>query len=149
MYLRALAGYEKALGPDHASTLDIVNYLGVLYCNQGKLAEAEQMYVRALAGKEKALGPDHTSTLYTVNNLGLLYRDQGKRKLAEAEQMYQRALIGLQNSLGSEHPNTMIVMKNMKALNLGNSTEAAERAHLIAPGPTGKVQRKRWWKFKK
>jgi len=57
MYVRALAGYEKTLGPDHTSTLDTVNNLGLLYRNQGKLAEAEQMYVRALAGKEKALGP--------------------------------------------------------------------------------------------
>lgn len=31
MYQRALAGYEKALGPNHTSTLDTVNNLGVLY----------------------------------------------------------------------------------------------------------------------
>jgi tetratricopeptide (TPR) repeat protein len=78
MYVRALAEYEKALGPDHTSTLLTVNNLSLLYGDQGKLAEAEQMYVRALAGREKALGPDHTSTLSTVNNLGSLYRDQGK-----------------------------------------------------------------------
>jgi hypothetical protein len=28
MYNRALAGYEKAWGPEHTSTLDIVNNLG-------------------------------------------------------------------------------------------------------------------------
>jgi hypothetical protein len=105
------------------------------------------MYVRAPAGKEKALGPDHTSTLSTVHNLGNLYGDQGK--LAEAEQMYQRALLGLQNSLGSEHPSIMIVMNNMKKLDLGNGKEAGERANPVIPGPTGKVRRKRWWRFKK
>src|SRR5437773_7526126 len=36
MYQRALAGKEKALGPEHTSTLDTVNNLGVLYRNQGK-----------------------------------------------------------------------------------------------------------------
>jgi tetratricopeptide (TPR) repeat protein len=72
MYYQALAGYEKALGPGHTSTLNTVNNLGLLYSNQGKLAEAEQMYLRALAGYEKALGPGHTSTFNTVNNLGLL-----------------------------------------------------------------------------
>ena len=60
--------------------------LGLLYLNQGKLAEAEQMYQRALQGREKALGAEHMSTLDTVNNLGILYRNQGK--LAEAEQMF-------------------------------------------------------------
>ena len=57
MYGRALAGREKALGPDHTSTLDTVNNLGILYGDQGKLAEAEQMYGRALAGKEKSASP--------------------------------------------------------------------------------------------
>ncbi|KAJ1715653.1 hypothetical protein NYO67_2124 [Aspergillus flavus] len=59
MYQRALVGKEKALGPDHSSTLGTVNNLGVLYKTQGKLKEAEEMYQRDLAGK-KALGPDHS-----------------------------------------------------------------------------------------
>ncbi|KAL5050527.1 nucleoside phosphorylase domain-containing protein [Aspergillus fruticulosus] len=71
--------------------------LGILYSDQGKLKEAEEMYQQALAGYEKALGPDHTSTLDTVNNLGLLYSDQGKLK--EAEEMYQQALAGYKKAL--------------------------------------------------
>jgi tetratricopeptide (TPR) repeat protein len=82
MYQRALAGYEKVLDPDHTSTLTVVNNLSLLYSDQGKLKEAEEMCQRALAGKEKALGPDHTSTLTVVNNLGVLYSDQGKLKEA-------------------------------------------------------------------
>jgi tetratricopeptide (TPR) repeat protein len=74
MCKRAVAGEEKALGPEHTSTLDTVNNLGLLYRAQGRLVEAEAMYERALAGKEKALGTEHTSTLDIVNNLGLLYR---------------------------------------------------------------------------
>ena len=45
MYQRALAGYEKALGPEHESTLDTVHNLGLLRKDQGKLAEAEAMIV--------------------------------------------------------------------------------------------------------
>ncbi|CAG8351730.1 unnamed protein product, partial [Penicillium nalgiovense] len=101
MYQRALAGKEKALGPDHTSTLDTVNNLGNLYSDQIKLNEAEGMYQRALAGYKKALGLDHTSTLNTVNNLGLLYSDQDK--LNEAEEMYQRALAGYEKALGPQH----------------------------------------------
>jgi len=47
MCIRALAGYEKALGPGHTSTLDIVNNIGIFYAVQGKLGEAEQMFARA------------------------------------------------------------------------------------------------------
>ena len=56
MYERALRGYENVLGPNHTSTLDIVNNLGLLYSDQGKLKGAEAMYQRALAGTEKTLG---------------------------------------------------------------------------------------------
>ena len=51
MYQRALDGKEKALGPEHTSTLNTVNNLDNLYKDQGKLAEAEKMYKRALNGK--------------------------------------------------------------------------------------------------
>jgi hypothetical protein len=47
MYLRALAGREKALGPDHTSTLDTIHNLDNLYGDQGKLDVAEQMCTRA------------------------------------------------------------------------------------------------------
>jgi tetratricopeptide (TPR) repeat protein len=51
MYVRALRGYEKALGAEHMSALNTVNSLGNLYKDQGKMAEAEELYVRALRGK--------------------------------------------------------------------------------------------------
>ncbi|KAJ5195473.1 uncharacterized protein N7498_008911 [Penicillium cinerascens] len=114
MYQRVLAGREKALGPDHTSTLNIVHNLGVLYSDQGKLKEAEEMYQRVLAGREKALGPDHTSTLDTVNSLSALYRNQGKLK--EAEEMYQRALAGYEKALGPHHRKTSWVKKRLGRL---------------------------------
>ena len=90
MYTRVLAEFEKALGLEHASTLLVVNNVGLLYYDQGKFDKAEQMYVRALSGQKKALGQDHLSTLTTIHNLGSLYRIQLKQD--EAEQMYKRAL---------------------------------------------------------
>ncbi|KAK4170949.1 hypothetical protein QBC36DRAFT_295822 [Triangularia setosa] len=114
MYQRALEGKEKALGPDHTSTLNTVNNLGSLYTAQGRLWEAEAMYQRALEGCEKALGPDHTSTLDTVNNLGGLYLDQDR--LGEAEAMYQRALEGKEKALGPDHTSTLDTVNNLGLL---------------------------------
>ncbi|KAH8807443.1 hypothetical protein F5884DRAFT_899840 [Xylogone sp. PMI_703] len=114
MYIRALQGYEKALGPDHISTLNTVNNLGSLYHNQDKLAEAKKMYIRALQGYEKALGPDHISTLNMVNNLGILYCNQGK--LAEAEKMYVRALHGKEKAFGPDHTSTLNTVNNLGIL---------------------------------
>jgi hypothetical protein len=70
MYLRALAGKETVFGREHISTLKTVNNLGVLYDNQGKLAEAEEMYVRVLTGFEQSVEPDHTLTLTRSSILG-------------------------------------------------------------------------------
>ncbi|PVH67512.1 HET-domain-containing protein [Cadophora sp. DSE1049] len=138
MYQRALQGCEKAWGPDHTSTLSTawgpdhtstlstVNNLGLLYADQGKLAEAEQMYQRALQGKEKAWGSEHTSTLDTVHNLGILYKNQGK--LVEAEQMYQRALQGYEKAWGPEHTSTLDTVNNLGILykNQGKLVEAEQ-----------------------
>ncbi|KAG7415776.1 Nephrocystin-3 [Fusarium oxysporum f. sp. rapae] len=117
MYKRALEGYEKALGQDHISTLNIINNLGVLYRDQGKLLEAEAMYKRAIEGYEKALGQDHISTLNTVNNLGALYVGQGK--LLEAEAMFKRALEGREKALGQDHISTLNTVNNLGALYAG------------------------------
>lgn len=101
VYLRALRGYEKIWGPDHAETLNTVNSLGVLYAKQGKLQEAEFMYNRALRGYEAALGPDHTETVRTVYNLGIIYADQGM--LQQAQAMFGRALHGYEKGIGPGH----------------------------------------------
>ncbi|KAH8704348.1 hypothetical protein GQ44DRAFT_778188 [Phaeosphaeriaceae sp. PMI808] len=101
-----------------------LHMLGILYADQGKLAEAEAMYSRVLQGKEEALGPKHTSTLDTINNLGNLYKDQGK--LAEAEAMYSRALQGKEEALGPKHTSTLNTVNNLGNLytNQGKLAEA-------------------------
>ena len=86
MYDQALEGYEKVLGPEHTSTLDIVHNLGFLYAARGQLNDAEAMLNRALGGREKALGSGHMSKLSTVHCLGLPHIDQGR--LNDAETMY-------------------------------------------------------------
>ena len=46
MWKRALVGYEKALEPDHPITLGVVQNLGTLYHDHGKINEAEMMFER-------------------------------------------------------------------------------------------------------
>jgi hypothetical protein len=114
IYNMVLARCERALGPEHTSTLDTVNNIGNCYADLGRLEEAEMMYKRALAGNEKALGLEHTSTLNTVNNLGNLYVDLGR--LEEAEMMYKRALAGKEKALGLEHTSTLNTVNNLGTL---------------------------------
>ena len=102
MYQRALQGREKARGPDHTSTLETINNLGLLYADQDKLDEAEEMYQRALQGYEKALGLENVAryrpALITIWNLGDLFAAQGH--VDKAKEMYSRACTGFQALLG-------------------------------------------------
>ena len=78
MYKRALAGKEKALGPNHTSTLNTVNNLGNLYSDQGKLDEAEQMYQRALLVYQRIYGPSHERVTATSEKLASTRLKKGK-----------------------------------------------------------------------
>jgi tetratricopeptide (TPR) repeat protein len=100
-YTRVLAGEEKALGPDHDTTISSVKRLGNLYRKQHKPDETEQMFLRVLASYEKSPGPNHASTLSTIRVLGDLYHGQGR--LDEAEQMYAR-LAGCEQFVGGDDP---------------------------------------------
>jgi tetratricopeptide (TPR) repeat protein len=70
MIRRAIKGFEDTLGPKHISTLLTIHNLGILYTDQGKLAEAEAIYNRALRGYKDALGLELASSyLLTLNTI--------------------------------------------------------------------------------
>ena len=127
-YLRALAGFEKAWGPDHTSTLDTVNNLGVLYKNQGKMAEAEAMYLRALAGKEITWGPDHKNTLDTRYNLANLFEE--KSMLQDAARHFELVVQGYTKLLGPEHSKTVDASERLKRCEAGSNGVAGNRYSL-------------------
>jgi tetratricopeptide (TPR) repeat protein len=118
MYQRALQGYEKAWGPEHTLTLRMINNLGLLYADQGKLVEAEQMYQRALQGYEKSLGIENITTyipaLNTIWNLGSLYKDE--MDLAKARIMYLKALAGYEKVFGPNHLKSHRLRDSIRAL---------------------------------
>jgi tetratricopeptide (TPR) repeat protein len=127
LYQRALAIWEKALGPQHPDVARSLNNLAELHVNQGKYAEAEPRYQRALAIREEELGPEHPDVATSLNNLAVLYRKQGK--YAEAEPLYQRALAIWEKALGPEHPDVATSLHNLAALyaKQGKYAEAESR----------------------
>ena len=69
MYLRALAGREKALGPDHISTLDTARNLEKLSADQGKTEQSRTVFQRAVLGQTKVRTLRHPHTLEVANDL--------------------------------------------------------------------------------
>ena len=69
MYLRALAGYENAWGPEHKQALDTRYNLGLLYKERSMFGKAVQQFELAVQGYTKLLGPEHSETVEALNQL--------------------------------------------------------------------------------
>jgi tetratricopeptide (TPR) repeat protein len=95
---------EKALGPEHPSTLTSMgNWAGVL-SSQGKYKEAEAMNRQTLARREKVLGPEHPDTLMSIYCLAhLLWTTH---RYNEALALYKSACSGYEAVLGMNHSTT-------------------------------------------
>ncbi|KAF3763155.1 hypothetical protein M406DRAFT_108502 [Cryphonectria parasitica EP155] len=95
------------------------NNLGLLYADQGKLQQAEDMYQRALRGYEKAWGSQHMmrhrSAINTTQNLGALLSLQGK--LAEAQMLYIQAHASLEALVGPSHKDVQAIQIVLMHLN--------------------------------
>ena len=114
LYQRALAIFEKVLGPEHPDVASSLNNLAALYEDQGRYAEAQPLFRRALAVNEKVLGPDHPDVATSLNNLAALYDDEGN--YAQAELLYQRALATWEKALGPDHPDVAACLNNLAGL---------------------------------
>src|SRR5436190_1454768 len=111
---RALAIYEKALGPDHPDVATALANLALSYQSKRDYARAEPLLQRALAIHEKALGPEHPDVASTLNSLAGLYRTRGD--YAHAEPLYQRALAIYEKRLGPNDPNVASILTNLAIL---------------------------------
>ena len=69
MYLRALIGYEKALGPEHKRALDIRYNLGLLYKVRSMPGNAVKQFELVVQGYTKLLGPEHGETIRALFQL--------------------------------------------------------------------------------
>jgi len=59
MYQRALIGKEKALGPEHTSTLNTVYAYGNIYIELNRVDQAKAFFERARDGYIRNLGPEY------------------------------------------------------------------------------------------
>jgi tetratricopeptide (TPR) repeat protein len=137
MYQRALVRKEKALSAEHTSTIDSVHCLRILYANQGKLVEAEQMYQQALQSYKKAIGPDLISSyvpaLNTTFNLGLLFEHQAN--IATAKTMFLKALCGYEQVFRPDHAKSESVQNKLCALDAMLETKALIKIEELTDDP--------------
>ena len=110
---RALAFYEKTLGPIHHNTATSMGNLGEVYRRQGEIDRAEPLLKAALAAFE-GLDADQPSVATCLNNLAGIDESRGEYK--EAAARLERAVAILDKAIGPDHPDTVKVRANLAAL---------------------------------
>jgi len=108
---RALAILEAAGLTEQNPYSELLNNLGVLSREQGRLDQAAMYYERALALQEKRFGSDSPSISIVLNNLGSVARQ--RKDYPAAEKYYLRSLALKEKYLGPDHPEYAAVLMNL------------------------------------
>jgi tetratricopeptide (TPR) repeat protein len=90
LYRKALALYEKALGPEHPRVAGLMSQEALILMQDGKLSLAEQEMVRALEILEKTCPACVVENSIVQSNLGLLRVKQ--KRYREADEALTRAV---------------------------------------------------------
>jgi CHAT domain-containing protein/tetratricopeptide (TPR) repeat protein len=128
LYRRALAAFEKVLGPKHPLTATSYDNLAMNLLYRGRTQEAEPLFRKALAVREEVLGPRHPATAISYNNLAGNLGARGRR--GEAEPLLRRALAAQEEVLGPRHPDTARGCNNL-AMNLQDQGRPREAEPLF------------------
>jgi tetratricopeptide (TPR) repeat protein len=115
-HARALAIWERALGPQHPRVALGLNNLANTHARKGGYDQALEIHRRALTIREQALGPTHPDVARTLFNLGFVHDEKGEREQARA--LYERSLAIEEEALGPDHPELAHTL-----INLGNALQ--------------------------
>lgn len=116
LYERALAIYEKTLGPQHPFVADTLSGLADIYRDRHDFDKAESYYQRSLAIREKDFGEEHSAIGESLDHLGSIYRDRGD--YTRAQSFFDRALAMREKVLGPEHPDVVETLNNLSILEI-------------------------------
>jgi tetratricopeptide (TPR) repeat protein len=116
LFVAALSGRERLLGPAHADTLDTLEHLALLRTDQGRHGEAHALLRRLVEGRRALLGSSHTATLTAIQALAISCHQSAVGKRPEAELLFAEALEGKRRVLGDDHPDTILALVNSALL---------------------------------
>ena len=73
---------KRVLGAEHPDTLTSMGNLELIYGNQGRWKEAEELEVQVMETRKRVLGAAHPDTLTSMKNLASTFCHQGRWKEA-------------------------------------------------------------------
>lgn len=105
---------EELLGPEDATTNQVVNTLARLLYQQGRLAESEPLFARAFESNKRSLGDRHLETLASAQDLAFTLSDQAKFKGAETHTRW--ALAASSKAFGPADKMTLGFLVNLSSI---------------------------------
>jgi hypothetical protein len=96
LLLKTIEGRQRALGQDHANTLDTIYKLAQVYQNQDKQEQAIAVYTKVLDIRRRVLGPQHPDTADVLVSLAKVRLNQ--QRYAESESLLRQALTGYERA---------------------------------------------------
>ena len=120
MFRALLKKAEEDFGPEDPKVASAARNLAMLYCLQGKHADAEPLLHRSLAIMEKA-DPEHIETSAILEQLAGLCEVQGR--YAATELILQRSLAIRERALGPDHPRVANGLKQIAMVYKKNGKE--------------------------
>jgi len=108
---RALAACEKALPPESAQCMTVLDALAGVLRDRSEYSEAEPLYVRLLRLREAAFGADSAELISTLDSLSYVYF--GLKRYADAQPVYERLLALWEASAGAGHPMIALTLDKM------------------------------------
>jgi tetratricopeptide (TPR) repeat protein len=102
LFRRAIALWERQLGPTHPNVAAGLTSLGLLLCSRSKFNDAEPILRRARDIDVERFPANHPRIANDLNNMGVLALD--RKHYAEAEEFLQEARAILEKCLPPSHP---------------------------------------------
>ncbi|MCP4155973.1 MAG: tetratricopeptide repeat protein [bacterium] len=108
--LREIKKLEEGRQPQTQTTL-LLNLLGAMYYQVGKMKKAAGYYEEVLEIREKSNEKENTEAADALNNLGLTYYELGENQ--KAARNFEKAYEIFHRENGPEHPDTVTLSNNL------------------------------------
>ena len=124
LYQRALAIWEKALGPEHPDVATSLNNLAALYQAQGSTGRRSPCTSGPWPSGKRSWG--RSTRTWPPASTTWQYFTMPRGNMGKRSRLYQRALAIWEKALGPEHPDVATCLENYAALlkKMGRETEA-------------------------
>ena len=110
-YKQKIQSTQLVFGQLNIPSVQLKSKLALIYWNQGRWKEAEELRVQVMEISKRVLDKEHPDTLSSMANLALTNQDQGQWK--EAEELGVQVMEIRKRVLGKEHPNTLTSIANL------------------------------------